>query len=75
MKKLDVELTQVEHDLLVFLLGIATNFAAHNIGPNMAKATVNLTNKLLAGDPDFHPYDPDTYDPTKIVPFTQYPRQ
>jgi hypothetical protein len=70
MRHIDIDLTEDEHDLLTFVLGVGTAFAAAHFGEEIAKAVVKLTNKIYANNPNYTPYDPESFDPSKPMPFS-----
>jgi hypothetical protein len=56
---LSVELSNEEHDILVAMCGFATGVAIKERNLPLARRMLLLTNKILADDPLYMPYDAD----------------
>ena len=54
-----LDLTLFEHDVLVIMLGAGMGQVITTLSPVMARTSIIVTNKLLAGTPNFTPYEED----------------
>jgi hypothetical protein len=78
MVRIEAELTDKEHMTLLLLMGSAIGFAAVQQDETLAKTIVKIANKLFQHSPAYVPYDPESYDPTKIAsgfPFSRVKAQ